>query len=292
MRSVDVSIIMPLGPGSEVPDGSLQAVNQLDPQAREVILVIDRNASAGKTIQKLFPEVRVILSAGSGPYAARNTGAAAARAGSLAFLDAGCLPAKNWLAEGVRALTSNSRCGAVGGRIIQPLQKHPTGTELCEAVMYLDQQHYVEVLGFAATANCFVSREVFEQVGGFDPRLPSGGDYAFGQTLQREGFSIHFAENAMVIHPPRSRLSDFLVKERRVQLGHLMLARHREMELVRFPPRSINPPLRRMAVLWRRTSAQTLAERLRAQVVYLIVHYLLFLDRLRLRLKPGALELD
>jgi GT2 family glycosyltransferase len=158
--------------------------------------------------------------------------------------------------------------------------------------MYLDQQHYVEVLGFAATANCFVSREVFEQVGGFDHRLPSGGDYAFGQTLKRHGFSVRYAGGAVVVHSPRVLLSDFLAKERRIQKGHLMLARQREMRHVRFPPRSILPPLRRMAVLWRRTSPRPLGERLRAQLVYLNVHYLLFLDRLCLLARPATLEVD
>jgi GT2 family glycosyltransferase len=292
MHSVDASIIMPLGPGAEVPTGSLQAIEQLHSPACEVIVVIDRNASAEPKIRKLFPGVRVIHCRGRGSYAARNTGAAAARAGNFAFLDAGCLPERNWLSEGIRVLTAETNCGAVGGRIFQPLRNHPTGTELCEVVMYLDQQHYVEELGFAATANCFVSREVFEQVGGFDPRFQSGGDWALSQKLKRHGFSVRYADSAMVVHPPRSRFADFVAKERRLQKGHMMLTRQREMQHVRFPLRSIIPPLRRMAVLWRRTSARSLEERVRAQMAYLIVHYLLFLDRLWLGARRGALDVD
>lgn len=292
MHSVEASIIIPLGPGAEVPIGSLQAIEQLHSPAREVIVVIDRNASAEPEIRKLFPGVRVIRCRGTGSYAARNTGAAAARGGTFAFLDAGCLPELNWLSEGMRVLTAEPNCGAVGGRIVQPLRDRPTGAELCEVVMYLDQRHYVEELGFAATANCFVSREVFEEVGGFDARFRSGGDWALSHRLTRLGLSVCYADSAMVVHPPRSRFRDFVAKERRLQKGHLMLRRQPEMQHVRFPLRTIIPPLRRMGVLWRRTSARSLEERVRAQAAYLIAHYLLFLDRLWLGFRRGALDVD
>ena len=73
----------------------------------EVVVVDDRSTDATAALARAADLGPVISSGGVGPAAARNAGAAVARASLLAFTDADCFPSPGWLAAGVR----RARCG-------------------------------------------------------------------------------------------------------------------------------------------------------------------------------------
>jgi glycosyltransferase involved in cell wall biosynthesis len=157
----------------------------------------------------------VLASAGTGSYAARNTGIAAARAPLLAFTDADCAPLPEWLERGLAALQSAPRAaGEV--RLVAPAR--PNLAALLDASRFLRQRRYVQE-GFGATANLFVRREVFAAVGPFDPWLRSGGDKLFGRRAQRAGYPIAYAQDAIVEHPCRASFRALLAKAHRVGFG-------------------------------------------------------------------------
>ncbi len=64
-----------------------------------------------------FPEVRLLREPRRGSYAARNRGLAGTTAPLLAFTDADCLPAPDWLARGVAVLAGDPAVDLVAGRI-------------------------------------------------------------------------------------------------------------------------------------------------------------------------------
>ena len=187
-------------------------------EAFEVIWIDDGSRDGGGLWlqERLFPGWRLLVhSKPRGSYAARNTGLRVAVGESLAFTDADCRPNEDWLEQGLAALASASR---VAGRVHLELSSSPSTTELVDAGRFLRQHRYVQE-GFGATANLFVQRNVFGSVGEFDEHLRSGGDHEFGWRCSQAGFSIQYAENAVVAHPTRASLRQLLRKGARVGFG-------------------------------------------------------------------------
>ena len=105
----------------------------------------------------------------------------AAKGEIIAFTDADCLPAANWISSGVRSLLSNPDAGIVAGHIeMTYLQSQPKPVEYADHLMHLNQQHYAEK-GYAATGNAFTWAWMFETVGMFDEGLLSLGDREWGK---------------------------------------------------------------------------------------------------------------
>jgi glycosyltransferase involved in cell wall biosynthesis len=190
----------------------------LGPSKFEVIWVDDASRDGGGRwlSDQLAPGWRLLVHPEArGSYAARNTALSHAAAESVAFTDADCRPDAGWLEHGLAALRSAPR---IAGRIHLELSTHPTIAERVDAGRFLRQRRYVEE-GFAATANLFVRRAVFDRVGGFDEDLISGGDHEFGWRCERAGIPIRYVENVVVNHPARTSLGQLLGKARRVGIG-------------------------------------------------------------------------
>jgi GT2 family glycosyltransferase len=131
-----------------------------------------------------------------------------ARGEVLAFCDSDCLPRPTWLEEGLAALDG---ADLVAGEVTFFPPAHPTVWALLTADMFLDQQRNVR-LSQAVTANLLVSRRLFEDSGGFDDSMPSGGDYEFVQRLVQQGARLVYAPTAVVKHPALQDGQSFLRK--------------------------------------------------------------------------------
>jgi len=176
----------------------------------EVIVVDDGSSDATAAIAAAAgANVRLVGQAGLGPGPARNLGAAQSRAPVLVFVDADCVPAPQWLAEGLTAMAAND---LVQGRVVPdpstPL--HPfdhTIWVLCESPLY-------------ESANLFVRRELFDRVGGFEDWLgarigkPLAEDVWFGWRARRAGARIAFAPRALVHHAVIARGPRAYIAER------------------------------------------------------------------------------
>jgi glycosyltransferase involved in cell wall biosynthesis len=165
------------------------------------------------------PRIRyVAVMSTQGPAGARNAGWRTSRAPRLAFTDDDTQPDARWLSAGVRALASGAR--AVAGRIIVPLNDHPT-----------DYENDAAGLAHAefATANTFADREALECIGGFDARFTfawrEDSDLQFA--LTEAGIGIARAEDAIVFHPVRpARWGVCLAQQKKSQFDALLYKKY------------------------------------------------------------------
>lgn len=172
------------------------------------VLVVDNGCNPGiEALVERHPRARLLRESAVGAYAARNRGIAEARGEVLAFTDADCLPAPNWIAKGLAALDDAPECGVVAGRVdIVTHTARPSAVELYECAASFRQQEYVERWHFGATANLFTRRSVVERIGGFDGRMRSLGDREWGARAFDAGYRLDYAPGAVVAHPARRSL--------------------------------------------------------------------------------------
>lgn len=157
-----------------------------------------------------------------GPAAARNVGWPAAAGAVIAFTDDDCIPASEWLAEGLKAL-ADRQVGAAWGRILVPLSAQPTDWE--RNVAGLERAP-------CATANCFYRRAVLQAVGGFDERFTEAwredSDLQFRALAN--GVTIVHEPLAVVTHPVRPAPWGISIRlQRQNRFNALLYKKHPEL---------------------------------------------------------------
>src|SRR4051794_36093623 len=206
-----VSVIVPARNAASTIGRTLEALRGQDGSVSYEVIVVDNASSDGTGGIAEAAGVTVILGDGSGPGSARNRGAAVARGRFLAFTDSDCFPTPGWVAAGAAAIET---ADLVQGRV-EPDPATARGA--------FDRTLWVEgERGFYETANLFVTRELFEQLGGFEDWMPMGErpfaeDLWFGWRAVRAGARTGFAPDALVHHAvfPRGPLG-FIAERWRV----------------------------------------------------------------------------
>ena len=145
---------------------------------------------------------RLLRETTPGPGPARNLGAAQAKAPILAFIDADCTAAPNWLAALVAVFDARPEVDVLGGDIrIRPHQADRlTAIEAYESIYSYRTQLYVEQYGFTATGNMAVRAEVFRAVGPFGG-IGTMEDTAWGQRASAMGHKLAYVAEARVYTP-------------------------------------------------------------------------------------------
>jgi GT2 family glycosyltransferase len=186
------------------------------PAQRFEIIVVDNDALHAPP--PLPAGVRCLHQPTGFSYAARNAGAAVAQGRVLAFTDADCLPAPGWLQAGLAALDTHPQYALVSGRI-EVFSPKPNVVFRYETLFEFQQQQWAEQRHFGATANLFVRRSAFDQLGGFDAGMKSGGDADFGHRAGTLGLRLGYEAQALVLHPSRNTIGEVLQKNRRIATG-------------------------------------------------------------------------
>jgi len=247
-----VSAIVPVFNNAAGIRNALDAlVAQSYPRRLYEIVVADNGSTDGtqklvKQYCEVYPDlVRMVVEDNmQSSYAARNKGLRLARGEILAFLDSDCIPETHWIEAGVRALLETpASCGG-GALVFFFRSQQPNIYESFDSIRKLNQKVYIEKAGFAATANFFIRRELFEKYGLFRSDLTSGGDYEFGRRLTKADEKMIFIPKAVVRHPARATFGAILKKSRRIALGQKQLHEMGLLEHGKLSRKSLNPERR------------------------------------------------
>ena len=203
------TVVVPVRNGAAELPGLIASLDaQTLPRDRFEIVIGDDGSADGGTegLDSLDGWLRVTKGPPLTSYAARNRAANFARGRVLAFCDADCRPEPTWLEAGLKAL---ERADVVAGEIRNLAPNRRTIWSLLDMEMSLDQRSAVRS-GKGMTGNLFVRRDLFEPLGGFDPSLPSGGDFDFVDRSVEAGARLLYSPDAVVLHPTRSDARSFL----------------------------------------------------------------------------------
>jgi glycosyltransferase involved in cell wall biosynthesis len=263
---------------------------QTYPHDRFEVIVVDNGSTAPpRALVESFPFCRYAEEAKPGSYAARNRGLALAQGEIIAFTDADCIPAADWLERIVSSFNNCQECDVIGGRILlfPADQNSPTAVELYDCIFNLIQKDNVEIGRHSATANMAARQTVFARVGTFDDALKSGGDVEWGNRAAAAGCTIVYADDALVRHPARSAWRDIITQARRHAGGrHQRASSQRSWaaprRLVRSAWRRLVPSPANLVRVYRHPLVTNFSQWIKVVVVMFCVSYVHIFERLRL----------
>jgi glycosyltransferase involved in cell wall biosynthesis len=289
-----VSVIVPVFNDAERLRLCLQALENQTylKHCYEVIVVDNASQEDIKPVVGQFQQAIAAYESQPGSYAARNTGLALAKGEVIAFTDADCIPASDWLEKGVMTLTSVPNCGMVGGRIdiFFRDENQATPIELYESLTAFPQHKLVQQQQFAATANVFTYKQVIERVGQFETTLKSGGDVEWGQRVAAAGYQLVYADEVRVAHPARHSWSQLFKRtvrmtgglyDRHCRNGSSLIDRNKKYLLKLIE--SLVPPVNFVVNVFLNSSLRGIRQKLQVSAVMFFVRYVTAGELIRLK---------
>jgi GT2 family glycosyltransferase len=205
------TLIIPTYNGGHRIDRCLKAIQNLVSKPDEIIVVID--GSTDDTFEKVskwmsvLPDLRVIQQENMGRAAVRNTGAAAASAELLLFLDDDMEVTQNWLTGHLSHHAAHPQSLLVGAhenKIVGDDDFQGWRNSLSRRWIEPLRHFYPEALpserAFLTGANCSLPADLFRKLGGFDSRLKDAEDQELANRAAAAGFNIYYNENVLAWH--------------------------------------------------------------------------------------------
>jgi len=244
-----VSIVIPYQENlKEVTEILISLERQSYPAERIEVLLIYNGLHAGLQGETGLPHTSVKLhlleekNHLNSPYSARNRGLEKANGDIIVFIDANSTPDQFWLENGVHCLL-NKKWDIMAGKVGFDFGNNLTAAKVVDSLTSIDMKKAVEERGVAYTANLFVKKEVFKELGFFEEQTRSGGDVRFTREAVQSGFTIGYCENAVVLKNARS-CTQLYQKKFRTGKGYFYTWKREEEKKVWFYNfiRSLKPP--------------------------------------------------
>ncbi len=218
-----VSVIVPVYNDAQRIGKCIESLlNQTYPREKYEILIID-NGSTDETrdVVKKYPVTLLIEDKIQSSYGARNKGIKNVQGEVIAFTDSDCIPADEWIENGVANLSKTENCGLVAGEIDIFFRKPstPNAVELYDSIFGFNQKQCIEKYRYGCTANVFTSKKVIENVGIFNDVLKSSGDYEWGRRVYSFGYKQVYADNTRIAHPARCSFGELYQRIVRITGG-------------------------------------------------------------------------
>jgi cellulose synthase/poly-beta-1,6-N-acetylglucosamine synthase-like glycosyltransferase len=216
-----LSVVIPHFNDPEGLDRALASLAyQEDPPRFEALVVDNDSTRTPERVCARHPFVLLLSETEKGPGPARTRGARAARGAIIAFLDADCVAAPDWMATICARFAAEPAADVLAGevRILPADPTRRTALECYEDVYSYRQRLFVERDHYAATCNMAVRAAVFREVGGFGG-LSIAEDRDWGRRARAAGKRLVFAPDIRIATPARSSFGELARKWDR-QIGH------------------------------------------------------------------------
>ena len=213
-----ISVIIPSYNSEKTISNCLDSLkNQSFPGEFEIIVVDSSRDRTPQIIESDYPRFRLIhIKNRTDPGTARNIGLARARGDLIAFIDADCTAATNWL-EKIEA-SHRSSYDIVGGIV----KNSPESETLVGRAGYLSEfrdflpgQYRQEVM-HVPTCNISYKKRIFSEFGLFDGKFYPQEDLIFNYGVWQKGEKILLDPAIQVWHRHRCRLDDFISHQYRI----------------------------------------------------------------------------
>lgn len=197
------SVVVPVRDGASVIGRCLEAllVQDLPAGELEVLVVDDGSTDATADVAAAYPGVRVLRQPPSGPAAARNRGARAARGEYVLYTDADCAPHPAWARSLLEAVERQGAVGAKGSYTTAQRSLVARFVQVEYETRYRRMARRASI-DFVDTYSAIYRRDVLTGLGGFDERLPTATveDQEFSFRVAEAGHRLVFVPEAAVEH--------------------------------------------------------------------------------------------
>ncbi|NJL35339.1 MAG: glycosyltransferase [Leptolyngbyaceae cyanobacterium SM1_4_3] len=291
-----VSVIIPVYNDAGRLKICLEALaNQTYPQSQYEIIVIDNGSDAVEQVEAVvaqYPNAIATQELKPGSYAARNHGLTLTKGEVIAFTDADCVPAVDWLEKGVHHLLTTLNCGQVVGKVEIFFENpdRPTPVELYESVTAFPQERLLQQFRGGATANVLTWRKVIDQVGSFNDRLKSNGDLEWGKRVFLAGYQQVYAADVQVGHPARRSLNELHKRTVRLSGGvyDLYIQQdasfwERNKTFARLLLNDLVPPVNFIVNTFKNPKLNRLGYKVKVSLVFFFVRYISAWEKTRLK---------
>jgi glycosyltransferase involved in cell wall biosynthesis len=213
---INVSVIVPFYNAEKHLEKCIKAIlAQSYPASRYEIIMVDNNSTDNSAaLIARYPRIKLLFERKQGAYAARNRGVAAAKGDILAFTDADCVPARDWLQEMVRSLS------APGIALVQGRRFYGNDSPALSMLEAYDSERAAftfsgpaKEIYYGYTNNMAVRRDVFDRCGPF-LEVMRGADSLFvhGVIAAYSCEAARYTAAARVCHLEITRVHEWLRK--------------------------------------------------------------------------------
>lgn len=289
-----VSVVIPVYNDPERLKMCLEALeNQTYPTRCYEVIVVDNGSDESiEGIVNQFGQAVATYESRIGSYAARNKGISLAKGDIIAFTDADCIPASDWIEKGVASLVSVSNCGLVAGKVeLFSKLEQPNTVELFESIgWWRSQKEAIEQYRYGATANLFTFKSVIDVAGCFDHTFKSHGDIEWGQRVFALGYKQIYADDTSVYHPYRTSLAEFSKKVIRLLGGELDIKKKKGYSWKEFLidlANDLKPPFKVYFCTFKDERLKGI-QKIKFLLIYIYIKYLRAGERIRLQLRGSS----
>jgi glycosyltransferase involved in cell wall biosynthesis len=228
-----VSVVVPTRDRPRQLRACISALARLEPLdgGLEVIIANDGGTPPTEALEEgRGLELSVVESAGRGPAAARNVGAARARGSLVAFTDDDCAPEPVWAVALLRRHLAQPDA-LIGGPTMNALPGNPY-SRAAQAIADAALAHHNADPGtprLLPSSNVAAPAALFQEIGGFDERVAKAGgeDFELCNRWGGRGWSLAWEPEATVLHSHPLSLIGFWRQQSAYGAGALFRRRAR-----------------------------------------------------------------
>ena len=166
----------------------------------EVIVIDDGSADGTDDAVKAYP-VKYMYQRNQGPATARNAGVREAQGEILLFTDSDCVPSDNWIAEMIKPFEDKEVVAVKGGYKTRQKSMVARFAQI-EFEERFEMLKKTESIDMVDTYSAGYRKEIFLQMGGFDPYFPvaNNEDTELSYRMSKLGYKMVFNPDAIVYH--------------------------------------------------------------------------------------------